>query len=99
MLIVLLTDFGNRDWFVSVMKGVILKINPNVNVIDLSHEITPQNVKEAGFILWNAYKFFPRGQYSFALLTQPLEVRGKSSLLRQRNIFLSLQITGFWIWF
>jgi len=61
MLIVLLTDFGNRDWFVSVMKGVILKINPNINVIDLSHEITPQNVKEAGFILWNAYKFFPKG--------------------------------------
>ncbi len=61
MLIVLLTDFGNKDWFVGVMKGVILRINPNVNVIDLSHEITPQNVKEAGFILWNAYKFFPKG--------------------------------------
>ncbi|CUU05621.1 hypothetical protein JGI1_01287 [Candidatus Thermokryptus mobilis] len=61
MLIALLTDFGNRDWFVGVMKGVILKINPNVNVVDLSHEVAPQNVKEAGFILWNAYRFFPKG--------------------------------------
>lgn len=59
MIIALLTDFGNRDWFVGVMKAVILKINPNVNIVDISHEISPQNVNEAGFVLWNAYKHFP----------------------------------------
>ncbi len=59
MIIALLTDFGNRDWFVGVMKGVISQINPNVRIIDITHEISPQNVREAGFVLWNAYKYFP----------------------------------------
>jgi len=59
MIIALLTDFGNRDWFVSAMKAVILKINPNVKVLDITHEITPQDVREAGFVLWNAYRYFP----------------------------------------
>lgn len=59
MIIALLTDFGNRDWFVGVMKAVILKINPNVKIVDITHEVTPQDVREAGFILWNAYKYFP----------------------------------------
>lgn len=59
MIIALLTDFGNRDWFVGTMKGVILRINPNVEIVDISHDISPQNVHEAGFVLWNAYKYFP----------------------------------------
>jgi hypothetical protein len=59
MTIALLTDFGNKDWFVGVMKAVILRINPNVNIIDITHEISPQDIQQAGFVLWNAYKFFP----------------------------------------
>lgn len=59
MTIALLTDFGSKDWFVGVMKAVILRINPNVNIIDITHGIPPQDVRQAGFVLWNAYKFFP----------------------------------------
>ncbi len=59
MIIALLTDFGDKDWFVGVMKAVILGINPNVKIIDITHEISPQDVHQAGFVLWNAYKYFP----------------------------------------
>ncbi len=59
MIIALLTDFGDKDWFVGVMKAVILGINPNVKIIDITHEISPQDVRQAGFVLWNAYKYFP----------------------------------------
>ncbi|MCL4511326.1 MAG: SAM-dependent chlorinase/fluorinase [Bacteroidetes bacterium] len=58
-LIVLLTDFGSRDYFVGVMKGVIAGINPVARVIDLTHEIEPQNISQAAFILWASRKFFP----------------------------------------
>lgn len=58
-LIVLLTDFGNRDYFVGVMKGVISTMNPLVRVADLTHEIEPRNVREAAFVLWASRKFFP----------------------------------------
>lgn len=58
-LVVLLTDFGSRDYFVGVVKGVISQINPLLRVVDLTHEIEPQNVREAAFVLWASRKFFP----------------------------------------
>lgn len=61
MAIVLLTDFGSRDGYVGVMKGVIAGIAPQTPIIDLSHDIPPQDVQAAGFILWRHYRYFPLG--------------------------------------
>lgn len=60
-IITLLTDFGNRDGFVGIMKGVILNIFPEARIIDISHEIEPQNLSEAAFVLKNSFKFFREG--------------------------------------
>ena len=60
-LIVLLTDFGTKDAYVASMKGVIARIAPSAKVIDLSHEIEPQNIREAAFVLEAAYPYFPKG--------------------------------------
>lgn len=57
--IVLLTDFGSKDYFVGVMKGVISDINPVARVVDLTHEIEPQNIQQAAFVLWASRKYFP----------------------------------------
>ena len=50
MLIALLTDFGDKGNFVGVMKGVILKINPNVKLIDITHKVSFGSVREALFL-------------------------------------------------
>lgn len=55
----LLTDFGQQDVYVGVMKGVIAKINPHVNIIDLTHDIPPQDLFAGRFALLSAYKYFP----------------------------------------
>jgi len=60
-LITLTTDFGERDGFVGIMKGVILSIFPQAQLIDLSHEVEPQNVRQAAYILQRAVPFFPAG--------------------------------------
>jgi hypothetical protein len=60
-LVVLLTDFGLRDHYVATMKGVILSLNPSARIIDLSHDVQPQRVGEAGYLLWAAYRYFPAG--------------------------------------
>ncbi len=57
--IVLLTDFGFRDSYVGVMKGVIRTICPAAPVIDLSHNIMPQDVAEGAFVLSASYRYFP----------------------------------------
>lgn len=55
-IITILTDFG--DFYPGVMKGVILKICPNVRIIDITHSIEPQNVIQAAFLLSNYHRFF-----------------------------------------
>lgn len=60
-LITLLTDFGLRDNFVGVMKGVIARINPCLNIVDITHEIPPYNLDAANFCLMTAYPYFPPG--------------------------------------
>ena len=60
-LITLLTDFGDRDYFVASMKGVILTINPDVRIVDISHQIAPHQIAEAGYVLKSCYRHFPDG--------------------------------------
>lgn len=60
-IIALLTDFGLKDPYVGVMKGVILRINPEARIIDLSHDIPPQGILDAYFLLSNSYRYFPDG--------------------------------------
>ena len=60
-IITLTTDFGNKDFFVSSVKGAILSEVKNAMIIDVSNEIQPYNHSEAAYILKNAYKTFPKG--------------------------------------
>jgi S-adenosylmethionine hydrolase len=57
--VALLTDFGQRDPFVGTMKGVMLGINPDLQLIDISHEIAPQHVREAALVLAASRPYFP----------------------------------------
>lgn len=58
-IITLLTDFGTKDHFVASMKAVILSIVPQVQIIDITHEIPPHDILEAGFVLRSCYSRFP----------------------------------------
>lgn len=60
-LITLTTDFGRTAPYVAVMKGVILSIHPHATLIDLSHEIRPQNLRHASYFLGTAAPYFPAG--------------------------------------
>ena len=60
-VITLLTDFGHRDSYVGVMKGVIAGISPQNQVIDLCHGIRPQAILAARFNLLTSYQYFPEG--------------------------------------
>lgn len=59
-ILTLTTDFGTSDHFVGTMKGVILGINPEISIVDLSHDIRPFEVSEAAFVVAQAYPYFPR---------------------------------------
>src|SRR5450432_3987384 len=58
-IITLTTDFGLTDTYVGVMKGVILGIEPRARLVDLTHDVAPQNLLEAGARLEAAIAYFP----------------------------------------
>jgi S-adenosylmethionine hydrolase len=60
-VVTLTTDFGTQDGNVGVMKGVILGLNPDVTIVDLTHDIPPQSVASAAYVLRRACGFFPPG--------------------------------------
>jgi len=60
-IVALLTDFGLTDPYVAVMKAVILQRVPNVTFVDISHDVPPQDVWTAAFILREAFPWFPKG--------------------------------------
>ena len=60
-VVTLITDFGDRDYFVASMKGVMLGINSQIRIIDVSHQVTPHSIKEAAFLLNSCYHYFPDG--------------------------------------
>jgi S-adenosylmethionine hydrolase len=67
-VITLLTDFGDRDWFVASMKGVILSIHQEASVVDLSHQIAPHRIEEAAYVLGSCYRHFPAGTIHVAVV-------------------------------
>src|SRR5262245_28512049 len=60
-LIALLTDFGLCDHYVGTMKGVVLSICPEATLVDISHDVAPQDIRDGALELAAAYRYFPSG--------------------------------------
>lgn len=60
-IITLTTDLGHRDFYQSAVKGAILSKLPDVNIVDISHQIAPFDVAQAAYVTRNACRFFPAG--------------------------------------
>lgn len=58
-IITLTTDFGQADGYVGTMKGVLLARAPEARLVDLSHELAPQDILAGALVLWRAYRYFP----------------------------------------
>lgn len=67
-IITLLTDFGLEDAFVGIMKGVILSINPEARLVDLTHAVPPQQILAGALVLRSAARAFPSGTIHVAVV-------------------------------
>lgn len=87
-IITLLTDFGLSDVYVGVMKGVIATINPALTVIDLTHQIPPQNIAAARFNLMSAFAYFPTETVHIAVVDPGVGSQRRGIALQLNNAFL-----------
>src|ERR1700741_4808150 len=60
-IITMLTDFGTADGYVGEMKGVLLSLAPDADVVDISHDIPPQDIERARLALARVWRRFPAG--------------------------------------
>ncbi len=67
-IITLTTDFGDRDNYVGIVKGIITRINPRIHLIDISNNIPPFNIPAAYYLLMTAYRSFPEGTIHLAVV-------------------------------
>jgi len=82
-IIALITDFGTRDAYAAVMKAVLLKANPALSIIDITHEVNPFNIESVSFLLYSSWDYFPQNTI-FLSVVDP----GVGS---ERNILLAEQ--------
>jgi S-adenosyl-L-methionine hydrolase (adenosine-forming) len=79
--IVLTTDFGLNDPYVGIMKGVILNINPRAVIADLTHQVQPQNLRQAAFVLGSSFRFFPSNSIHVAVVDPGVGTERRAILL------------------
>ena len=84
-IITLTTDFGTRDWFVGTMKGVILSIAPRATVVDITHEISPGDIRSGAFALAAGFRFFPKGTVHVAVVDPGVGSTRKAIVVRTAN--------------
>ena len=82
--IVILTDFGTTDPFVGIMKGVINQIAPATPTIDLSHAISPGNIRQGAVTLWQSIHYFTPGSI-FLVVIDPGVGTSRRPLLAKRG--------------
>jgi S-adenosylmethionine hydrolase len=82
--VVLLTDFGTRDAYVGVMKGVILSRHPGLPVVDLGHDIDPHSILSGAYLLCAAWDYFPAGS-AFCAVVDPGVGSSRGTLLAEQG--------------
>jgi S-adenosylmethionine hydrolase len=88
-IVTLLTDFGTSDPYVAAVKGVLLSINPALDLMDITHEIKPQNIQAAGFVLASAFNYFPDGTLHLAVIDPGVGGKRRGlAAATQRHLFV-----------
>ena len=102
-LITLTTDFGLEDPFVGIMKGVILNIEPDAQIIDITHNIKPQNILQAARVLNATFPWYPKGTVHIIVVDPGVggpqikkspETKKKLSKLKNNNLSMIVEGRG-----
>ena len=85
--IALITDFGLKDNFVGVMKGVIISMNFGVRIVDITHNVEIANVQEAAFLLLKSYCYFPHRTIFVAVVDPEVGSKRKAIGIETKHYF------------
>ena len=88
-IITLTTDYGNKDYSVSSLKAKLISNIDNVRIVDISHDISPFNLAEAGYVLEGAFRDFPKGTIHILSVDSELTPENKHiAIMYDGNFFI-----------
>ena len=86
-IITLLTDFGTKDGYIGAVKGVIKRINPQAEIVDITHDVDSYDVLGAAFALNNFYRYFPKGTIHLAVVDPGVGSLRQPILIKTKDFF------------
>lgn len=86
-IITLTTDFGEGSFYIAQMKGVILSINKNAKIFDISHSIKRHNIFEGAFIISQIWKYFPKGTFHIGVIDPGVGSKRKELIIETENCY------------
>ncbi|MCK4465237.1 MAG: SAM-dependent chlorinase/fluorinase, partial [Bacteroidales bacterium] len=86
-IITLTTDFCTKDGYVGAVKGVIERINPEVEVVDITHQVEPFDVLDAAFVLNNFFRYFPKNTIHVVVVDPGVGSSRQSLLVKSEDFF------------
>jgi len=93
-VITLLADFGYQDAYVGIMKGVIAGINPLANIIDICHNVPPQDIFNGAYLLYTAYKYFPKDTIHVAIVDPGVGSKRDIVCIKTKDYFFLVPNNG-----
>jgi S-adenosylmethionine hydrolase len=97
-IVTLVTDFGNRSPYSAAMKGVILGVNPDATIVDLTHEIPSQDLRHAGYYLLQTVPYFPPGTVHVVVVDPGVGSARAILLVELKGQYLIVPDNGCWTW-
>jgi len=86
-IVTLITDFGLTGEYTGAMKGAILTVNPFCQVVDVTHQIQPQNILQAAYVLKNTYPYFPPGAVHLVVVDPGVGTWRRPVILKKEEHF------------
>jgi len=87
-IITLTTDFGGRDGYVGIVRGIILALNPDARLVDIAHDLPPFNIETAAYLLKNCHGAFPPGTVHLAVVDPGVGTDRAPVLIETRSYYL-----------
>ncbi len=84
-IVALLTDFGTQDSYVAEMKGVMLSLNPELRLVDITHSIPPGDIRGGAYLLWRAQRWFPGGTIFLSVVDPGVGSERRILLVKTRD--------------
>jgi S-adenosylmethionine hydrolase len=97
-LITLTTDFGSGSHYVAAAKGVILTLNPDARIVDLSHDIPAHDLRQAAFFLVSTLPYFPPEALHVVVVDPGVGSQREILYVELANLRLLVPDNGCWTW-